>query len=369
MRPSLAILLLVQLTIHTVASAQYTNVPEKFSWNPAPMKGISFSRAAYFGFNQQQQLQMRANMASVVELIHQLPVLNPPRGYEVDIFATLCEHNCDGGKVITAESSLIFQEYFRRGNSTVVERDAEGPSLNIHYNSIGRIVSRITVGKDEYFEEPYLTRQEQGFPVYGNLVVITKRKEPLFIPLPKERYFQIEIAAAQKRADEVKKSFREGSPYQQWLKSKDKNIEAAMKGFEWAAKEDPVKAKANKEKFLQGIRQQDSMYKACEIQSLRDQQQMVDKFDADVKKLQQELAGLSVQEKVEPMIGPNSRQYMQINPGFFDPKLPPSALQILVIDLFKYEPAKEYMFSVADKKLFADIQATLDLVKLQSLLQ
>jgi hypothetical protein len=333
------------------------------------MKGISFSRAAYFGFNQQQQLQMRANMASVVELIHQLPVLNPPRGYEVDVFATLCEHHCDGGKMITGESTLIFLEYFRRGNSTVVERDAEGPSLNIHYNSIGRIVSRITVGKDEYFEEPYLTRYEQGFPVYGDKVVVTKRKGPLFIPLPKERYFQIEIAAAQKRADEITKHAKEPTPYQQWLKNKDENIAAAMRGFEWAAKEDPVKAKANKEKFLQGIRQQDSIYKASEVQYLRDRQQMVDKFDADVKKLKQQLAGLSVQEKVEPMMGPNSRQYMQINPNFFDTKLPSSALQLLVIDLFKYEPAKEHLFSAADKKLFTEIQATLDLAKLQAVLQ
>lgn len=369
MRRALAVLLPIQLIIHTTASAQHTNAPDKYGWNPAPMKGISFSRAAYFGFSQQQQLQMRANMARVVEVVHQLPVLNPPRGYDVDVFATLCDHHCDGGKMITGESTLIFLEYFRRGNSTVVERDAEGPSLNIHYNSIGRIVSRITVGKDEYFEEPYVTRREQGFPVYGDKVVITKRSEPLFIPLPKERYLQIEIAAAQKRADEVRKNAQEATPYQQWLKNKDKNMAGAMKGFEWAAKEDPVKAKANKEKYLQGIRQQDSLYKASEAQYLLDRQQMVDKFDADVRKLQVELAGLSMEQRRETMLSRRGRPYVLTNPNFFDPKLPASALQLMVMDLFKYEPAKENVFSAADKKLFTEIQSSLDLVKLQSVLQ
>jgi len=367
MRSILAIFVLVTFAGLRQAAAQRVFAADKTSWNPAPLKGLSFSRAGFYGFTQQQQLQIRASMAKIMELIHQTPVLNPPKGFCAIVFADLCENNCDSAsRRIAGESTIVFLEYFRMGSNSKLEKEPEGLSLHVHFNSLG---SLFDTHKDAYFEEPTVARYEQGFPVYGRDVVITKRKGPLFVPLSRERYLQIEIARARKIAEDVRSKAKEGSPYQQWLKNKDGAIKSANDVFEILAKTDPVKAKVTREKMLAGIRQSDSMYKADEAKFLQDQQKMIDKFDGNVTKLQQELAGLSPEEKKAPVTGYGGRSYVQVNSDLFDRSLPPTALQLLVIDLYKNSTNRTTAGTNESILLFKEIIKTLDLVKLQSALQ
>ncbi|WP_315814960.1 hypothetical protein [Paraflavitalea speifideaquila] len=62
----------------------------------------------------------------------------------------------------------------------------------------------------------------------------------------------------------MKKSSAEGSPYQQWLKTKDAGMKGALEGFDMLAKSEPAKAKTAKEKYLKEMQKIDSMYKADE---------------------------------------------------------------------------------------------------------
>ncbi len=142
---------------------------------------------------------MLGNMAKVIEQIHQTPVLNPPKGFSAGAYASLCEYGCEVKKQITGESGIIFLEFYRTGNNPQVKVEEEGPSLKLFFNNIDIIVSNNGLNKDDYFEEPDVTDHIQGFPVYGNLVAITKNKEPLFVPLTKERYLLLAIAAAKNR--------------------------------------------------------------------------------------------------------------------------------------------------------------------------
>ncbi|WP_276483661.1 hypothetical protein [Paraflavitalea pollutisoli] len=353
------------------AGAQRIHATDKTAWNPAPTKGYSLQRAAYFGFTPPQQALMRANMAKVMEQLHQTPVLHPPRGYAANLYATLCEYDCEGSKLLTGESTIVFLQYTRKPNSTVVERAPEGPSLHVWFNSISRIVSNIGLEKDAFFEEPYVTDTRQGFSVYGPFVAITRGAEPLFVPITREQYLKAEIKQAKERVEGIRKTAAEGSPYQQWLKTKEEAIKGALEGFAWAAKIDPAKAKADKEKFLKGMQQQESMYKASEAGYLKEQQGMIDKATNEWNHLQEELASLTPTQKAAPVTGPGGRTYVQANPRYFNTSLPASSVQLLVIDLYKYGQGHHLYntFSDADKYLFSTLQETVDLKALQALLQ
>jgi hypothetical protein len=342
---------------------------DKGTWYPAPAKGISFQRAGYFGFTQQQQLQMRANMARVIEQIHQTPVLNPPRGFSAGAYASLCEYGCEDKKVMTGESGVIFLEYYRSGNNPQAKVDEEGPSLKVYFNSIATIVSNNGLDKDDYFEEPIVTDHIQGFPVYRNLVAITKNKEPLFVPLTKERYLQLAIAAGKKQVEELKKTAANGSPYQQWLKTRDAGMKGFLEGLDMLAKSEPAKAKAAREKYLKEMQRTDSMYKADEAKFLRDQQAMIDKPEAEVRSNQRQLDAYTAEEKGQPMLSRNGRPYMQCNPAFFNKSLPPYAVQLILIDLYKYQQGNTVILSKRHVQLMKDILGTIDLAKLQATLQ
>lgn len=344
---------------------------DKAAWFPAPAKDLSFQRAGYWGFSQQQQLQMRANMARVMEQIHQTPVLNPPRGFSAGTYASLCEDGCSG-KLIAGESGVIFLEYYRKGNNPKVLVDEEGPSIKVYFNNIGKIVDLIGTDENAYFEEPYITDTVQGFPVYRNsLVAITKSKEPLFVPLSQERYLLIEIEREKKLVEDLKKTAAQGSPYQQWIKNKEANIKAMMEGLDMLAKTDPAKAKAEREKFLRGMQQQDSIAKADEAKFLRDQQGMIDKATTAVKEKQQQLASYTAEQKIMPMLAYSGRPYMQCNPAFFNTKLAPYAIQLILVDLFKYHSGNGVVSTLSkrDKQLFQEIRDTIDLRKLLAVLQ
>lgn len=277
-----------------VMARQHELAAEKGDWRPAPTQNINFNKAGYWGFPKQLQLDMRANMAKVMEVIHQTPMLYPPKGYSVGTYAVLCEYGCEGKKVIAGESGAIFLEYSRVSSSAPVKTDQEGPSLNVHFNHIGRLLSNKGVDPEAVFDEPEIDGYTQGFPIYGKFVVITKRKEPLFIPITREHKLKLDIAEAKEweRADQL-------------------------------------------------------------------------------AKLEKELAALTPEQKKETVIGYNKRTLVRVNPNFYDPKLPASAVQLVLIDLYKYQKGTrlyDQTFCDHEKALVNGIRETLDLLKIQSVL-
>lgn len=337
-----------------------------------PAKNYSYENAAYYGYSRQVQNDMRTGMFKVLEAIHQTPILNPPRGWAIGSSAALTGSGPDGRRRLIGSSGIIFKGYYRDLTTRKVTRDVEGPSLNLYFNNIDVIIHQNELEEGAYFEEPLIARYVQGFPVYNKFVVITRNKAPLFVPASREHVLLSEIAIAKSRVEEEKKLIAEGSPYQQWLKTKREVVEGAMQGYELLAQSEPAKAKAEKEKFLKGMQQQDSAMKADEAKYLEERGAGLKKWQEELKGLQDKLAGMSLQEKQTQAVGVVSKMpLVRINRAFFNPKLPMSAIQLVVIDLYKYVPGMviyEQLLDKEKKALFKYLQDNLDLIKIQAAL-
>ncbi len=69
------------------------------------------------------------------------------------------------------------------------------------------------------------------------------------------------------------------------------------------------------------------------------------------------------------MLARSGRPYMQCNSNFFNKALPPYAVQLVLIDLYKYPRNKSVVLSKRDHDLMKEILETLDLSKVQAVLQ
>lgn len=63
----------------------------KWEWYPATEKSVFYRTGEWYGFAKPQQQKMYANMAKIIELIHQTPRINPPKGFEAGVYAAICE--------------------------------------------------------------------------------------------------------------------------------------------------------------------------------------------------------------------------------------------------------------------------------------
>ncbi|NRF39120.1 hypothetical protein [Pedobacter foliorum] len=358
-------------TVWSIASAQsYRLAKSKGVWFPAVQKSVSYQRAQYFGYKMDQQKQMYSNMGRFMELIHQIPFLNPPNGYEIGLYAALCENGGDPKQPIPGKSGMIIREYFTRGDNPKIERAAEGPSINVYFNDISLLANKIGTGEDGYFEEPEIIDSISGFPVYRQgLVVVTKIDKPLFVPVSVAKVIEISIKQKEKDLEEVKKSFNKGSTYKQWLAKKDATIKAVNEGLAYLAKTDPEKAKTNKEKFEREMKKTDSTMKAEEAGNLLEQQRMVAKYEDDVQKEKQKLASLSAEQKQAPATTNRGKKLVVPNKDFLKASLPVYAIQLALIDLFRYKIEEKGSSGGLSMDAIREIRKTINLKKLLTGLQ
>jgi hypothetical protein len=310
----------------------------KWYWFPATEKTVFYTTGEWYGFAKPQQQKMYASMARIMELIHQTPCINPPKGFSAAIAATICENGCTKGKNMIGYSSIVFHALYTQNNSAAIERDAEGPSFRVHFNEITRVVSRLPAGADDYYEEPYVIDSIQGFPVYagGNFVVITKRKAPLFTPITRERLLQIEINEKEKNLKKMKETFKQSNA-------------------EWNA-------------FIGKMPAKDSLQKKELLKNMADQKPYVEKFEKELAVHKAKLAALSAAERKQPALNFYQEKRLVVpNPDFFNPALPAHAIQLVVIDFndhtLGYPPGHVY------GDLFRQLKKTLDLKKILAVLE
>lgn len=331
----------------------------KAYWFPATPKTVYFNTGLANGFPKTQQQLMYANMAAVMEIVHQQPVLNPPRGFSVAVGATICAEGCAHSGVISAQSGLLCHAWRRKGTKT--ERDAEGPGMNFFFNDIYRIFGHHTANERTFYPTPTLMDPFKGFPVYNNKVVLTKINKPLFVPVTNERWFQETILQKKEALDGVQKEYNKGSMYQQWLKDKDANTNAFLDGLKYLAQTDPAKAKREKEKFLKDLKVQDSTMKANEQASHGGLLKMITQYKTEIAALETKFNAMNATERKAP--SPEAKNMVVPNPDFFNKKLASSDLQLIVID---YNEGTMSQVKDVYGPLFAAIKETMDLKKIFS---
>jgi predicted DNA binding CopG/RHH family protein len=343
-------------------SQPYVLDTAKSSWSLPVIKLTQDPKADY---SIDQQKKMYANMAKLIELIHKTPFLNPPKGYTISNFASICAIYCNQRQAIKGTTGMIIRAYYTDMKTGKKDREGEGPSINFTINNINRLFGNTPPDEDSYYEEPALTRTFNGFPVYDDVfLVITKNSKPLFSYVTNEQVINIQIRQEKTSLERVKQTFSKGTPYQQYLAQKDDIMKGAMEGFEIRAKYEPDKAKVVKEKYLEGMRKMDSSMKADEAKNLKDQQQMVQNIEARIQKLQDKLQSMSPVERSAPVLSPSGRKYVVANKEFYSPALPASTIQVLIIDLFHYNQRHNLLSNLQNEA----IQKFIDTVDFKSLL-
>jgi hypothetical protein len=310
----------------------------KWYWFPATEKTVFYRTGEWYGFAKPQQQKMYANMARILELIHQTPCINPPKGFEAGISATICENGCTRGKIMSGYSGIVFRAFYTQNNSTTIERDAEGPSFRVYFNDITRLLSRLPAGSEPYYEERDIIDSIQGFPVYAgeNHVVITKRKARLFTPISREQLLQIEINEKEKNLKKMKEAFKQSNA-------------------EWNVLISKMPAK-------------DSLQKKELLKNIADQKPYIEKFEKELAAHKTTLAALAATERKQPALNYYQEKRLVVpNPNFFNPALPAHAIQLVVIDFNNHTLGYPAGHVYGD--LFRQIKKTLDLKKILAVLE
>ncbi|HYE53623.1 MAG TPA: hypothetical protein VD996_02230 [Chitinophagaceae bacterium] len=363
--------LVLLIVLLSLSAQSQDEASEKWFWSVASGKTntVRFNRGEWYGYSKPQMQKMYANISAVLELVHQTPRLNPPKGFEAAATASICEDGCYRNKVLSGHSILLFRRYYTKPGVKEIQRDVEGPGINFYFNDIRCLVSRLPLNEDEFFPEPKVVDTIQGFPVYpGSMVVITKNKKPLFDIVTKERYLQSEIKRKEKDLEELKKKAAQGSPYRQWLANKDAVVKGALEGIALRTKGDPAKEKAEKEKFLKNIQQQDSMYKASEASFLSEFNNMINKLAGQIANDKAKLASMSQQDRSEAAMDfYGERRLVTPSKSFFNDAIPASEIQVIVINFNQNRLDERDVSSYG--KLFREIYRTIDLKSLLPVLK
>lgn len=318
----------------------------KGEYLPGPAK-LHPTAAKYNGFTDVQMNAMRLNMHNFMELIHKTPCLNPPKGYEVKIYATVCTNgSCEvnkttaGKKMMTGECDLLMREYTYTSSNPVPQRAVEGPAIKVWFNDLTSWLNR-----GVYFEEGVQERQVvdeiAGCPVLeGGYVVITKIKRPMFIYITKEDALKADIKQAEDDIKKIRETQSQGSAYRQWLKRKEAALKDIKDGLDLYAQTNPEEAKMKWEKTKEDFAKQEQELKNGEAKELEEQRKYLDGFVQRLQGYKTELASMSAAAKKEPVLNGAEKRMVKANPAFWDEAKKATDLQLVVIDLFRYDKSE-----------------------------
>ena len=295
------------------AQAAKTLYTAKGTFSPGSAKVSSFV-ALNLGYSPAQVQTFTKNVNAFMEVIHKTPCLHPPRGYDVDVYMANCaDGSCDGSRVMTGRTGFIIREWTITNESQVPKRADIGPSIEIFINDLQGVLK--TQKQDVIgYREPRLLRMIDGFPLLeGGLLVITNIKRPLFRYVTEEEVLRWNI----ERMETALKNARESAAK---INKDPKSTSAEIEGYK---------------KYVAG-------------------------FVAEVKKYQDKLNALSVEERKANARSITGGNIALPNPDFFDTSRSKTDIQLAVIELYKLDLKQ----GVLSHQLIQQIRESIDLKSL-----
>lgn len=313
------------------------------------------------GFTAAQIKTLNNNMSAFMELVHKTPCINPPRGFEVGVYGGIClDGSCSGGKVLSGSAGLIIREYTTTAGNPVPERAVEGPGINVLFNDIRSMLKQGWWDKDG-FAEPLIVNTIAGCPVLeGGFVVITKIKKPLYKYVTNEEVLKSSIKFEEDGMKSAKDAFGRGSGYQQWLKDKPGILKSIKEGLDILAKTEPATAKQRWEQTLAQYANMEADLKKGEAEQLKNNNEMLLSFEKRIKEMKDKLSAMNPEERKAPAQNGNGKKLVVPNPDFFDPARRATDLQLVIIDLYRYDLQNDNF----PHQLIKDIRETLDIAAL-----
>jgi len=173
-------------------------VNEPGRWSPWKFRAEPFTRKLYAASGADLSA-LDAQLRVLDAIIRRASAVAQPVGFSCQTWGHLSEYAAIApgqpkGSEMPLGSGLTFGAFpifeYQRNGRTVRDDGGETELMNFIVNDI----------------QPQSSGTVVGFPRYGNFIVITKRKEPIWVPVSLEGALRLTIAAEQKRLDYLKET-------------------------------------------------------------------------------------------------------------------------------------------------------------------
>jgi hypothetical protein len=303
-----------------------------------------------------QQQQFIAKLNAIRDALRATPALRDLHGYDWETYTSV-KTTLDAHAPASAVLGYIVFPYFLNSRTGRTEVSVEGPGMNIYINDPLAILGQnlFNVDMEAHFSaEPKITGELNGFPVYNKeFVVISKRGQPVFTPVSKERFLNNSLAKKRRELAEIQRDFKTAPEDPRANQQEIAGLTAAVKALReenerrWAAMGKwPERVAAERQKFDTKERQ-----KLAEIEQLKTsspRQRFIAPFEARLQDTEDELAALSATERAEPAYLPGTNDKPQpsglaprgatdgqrivtLNPELFDASKPRTAVQLIIL--------------------------------------
>lgn len=362
---------IILLLINSSALAQITLLPE------SPGKWQSYSLVDHTkgiatpGWNKKEIKNFSANLKSLAEKIKTgdpkpIGVDRKVSGGVKDGYPAFANER--NPKIYSPVSGYLIVNAFNHFqiSSGAKKVSAEGPRFMIYINWLGAVYpdagklmyspaiepwgEKLDYKFDEgegIFYEPQKIGEFQGFPVYNtNAIAVAKSKEPLWIPVSRERFLKALIKEAEADVQELKER-------DERLARDDEKTYQELKSI------DPVRAEEVKKILAEGAEWnkkqiKDAEAKTRELAETKNWKLLASIPEERVRLLKEELESLppaerSLQayfkmgiENSETLSGlvpggtEDANPLAALNPNFFDSSLPKNKIQLIIIQDYKY---------------------------------
>jgi len=322
------------------------------------------ARRAQVGMAPADFAAFQRSMLALSELVRATKSLNPPYGHNPQLRGWVETPNLpDGRRGRPFAGGVVFAPYYFSVSRSVPPGDprrivAVGATNDIefHLNQIDTNSLTIGIGGARWSDEqgdifalPEALPPFHGFPRYDDMIVVTRSKRPLFVPVNCERFLRAVIA--QRRAVLAERETGEA----QRLAQLATELTPAAKALRRKQREEAIAEiqKVNPgmvAELRKGFEQSEKGLEEANRQrlavSMRDQkwyQEMV----AGVARLEKEFDSLPAADRVQPAFysspknpygsglvpsgSPKAAPLVTQNPGLFDPAKPRTSIQVILV--------------------------------------
>ncbi len=338
---------------------------EPGTWHTWTCNGLSQSDLKLLGFTLSDANAFKTRLQQIAEIFRTSPVWNPPMGVDPSLtgalfgpstyfpYAKKLENQPIAGSIMMG-SFEHFEVIRTTGGQEQHERHIGDETVHLlfHVNLLpkGGGVNMLSDDEGEFFEEPVRTADIGGFPTYGDMLIITKNGRSLWTPISRERYLKAFIA--KRRPDAANAEI--------YIADQQKKYEAFIAPDAYAARQAKYKAAIDKiaSKGAAAVEHERRYWERDEADSLAVLKRGASRDPkvsplagviAGVKAAEEQLAAMSPAERSAPaclledrndpaksglvaMGTPKCVPLVGKSPNFFDPQLPRSVPQIIVVN-------------------------------------
>ncbi len=308
-----------------------------------------------------EHLIVREKLIWLANVFKQVKTLNPPMGMEVwpvvHVGRSYLWEDPGLPGPLPSHIYLAFHGYYlvcqRRPKCEVqlgTVFDIGGFVVSV--NSIGAMYGRPKPQwQDEQgamFPAPRIVGQVAGFLEYNTgFIVLTRIRRPLWLLVSQERFIRYQIRYFKEELAAAEKDVAKGSPYQQWLREKEKRLRVAEDTYRELQKSDSKRAEEVRTGMEKMEREVGERLKADEAKTQAGMREGLERARRHIQALEAELASLSPAARASPAYCSGDLKQrpsgladegmegaaavVATNSAFFDPKLAKTSVQLLAV--------------------------------------